>query len=190
MTKRSQGSKARVIRWSAAIVAAVVVGALGLTGIALANFPHFSTATVTTVSSTADSVSLTSGQATATLPNLLFTWTEVGLGNNAGVTYELSTNVTATFGCVNNGSNRPKATNKTTVTEPVGTSATLTSDKNGNVSGSVVVDTSSVSPPAGFSCPQGQTLEALSATFADNTITDTTNNVSATVGDIVVNLGP
>ena len=190
MIKHEPGSLARVIRWSVAIVAAVVVGAIGLTGTALANFPHFRDFSVTTVTTTAHSVSLTSGQAAGTLPDLLFTWTEVGLGCNAGITYGLRSDVTATFGCVNNGSKHPNATNKTTVTEPVASTAELTSDKNGSISGSVVVPTSSVSPPAGFSCPQGQTVEALSATFANNKVTDTTNNVSATVGDIVVTLGP
>jgi hypothetical protein len=170
-------------------VAAAVVGAIGLTGIALANFPHFRTASVTTVSSTADSASLQTGQATTTLPNLLFTWKEVGIGST-NVNYQLQTVVTATFGCVNNGSHNPPATNKTTVTEPVQTTTQLPTDKNGNVSGSVVLDTSAVSPPAGFSCPPGQTEEALSATFSGNTIMDTTNNVSATLGDIMVTLGP
>lgn len=190
MIKHEPGSLARAIRWSVAIVAAVVVGAIGLTGTALANFPHFRDFSVTTVTTTAHSVSLTSGQAAGTLPDLLFTWTEAGLANNAGITYVLRSDVTATFGCVNNGSKHPNATNKTTVTEPVASTAELTSDKNGSISGSVVVPTSSVSPPAGFSCPQGQTVEALSATFANNKVTDTTNNVSATVGDIVVTLGP
>ena len=190
VTGHTPRSLARAVRWSAAIVAAVAVGAIGLTGTALANFPHYKTASVTTVAPAADSASLTSAQTTTALPDLLFTWTEVGLGNNISVTYKIQSDVTATFGCVNNGSNHPNATNKTTVTEPVTTTASLTSDKNGNVSGSVELDTSSVSPPSGFSCPQGQTEEALSATFAGNTVTDTTNNVSAKLGDIVVTLGP
>jgi hypothetical protein len=42
----------------------------------------------------------------------------------------------------------------------------------------------------GFSCPSGQTLVALSATFTNNMITDTTNGVTATDGDISVILGP
>jgi len=170
-------------------VAAVVVGAIGLTGTALANFPHIKTASVTTVAPPAGPASLTSGQVTATLPDLLFTWTEVGLGNT-NVNYIFSTNVTVTFGCVNNGSNHPNATNKTTVTEQPTGSKTLPVDKNGNVSSSFELPIGTVSSPAGFSCPQGQTAEALSATFAGNTITDTTNNVSVTLGDIVVTLGP
>ena len=170
-------------------MAAVVVGAIGLTGTALANFPHFKTATVTTVATTADSASLTPGQASTTLPNLQFNWMEAGIGST-NVTYKISTDVTATFGCVNNGTQHPNATNKTTVTEPVQMTAQLPTDKNGNVSGSVLLPTSSVSPPPGFSCPSGQTEEVLSATFSVNTITDTTNNVSAKLGDIVVTLGP
>ena len=189
MTGHAPRSLARAVWWSAAIVAAVLVGAIGLTGTALANFPHFKTATVTTVATTADSASLTPGQASTTLPNLQFNWMEAGIGST-NVTYQISTDVTATFGCVNNGTQHPNATNKTTVTEPVQTTAQLPTDRNGNVSGSVVLPTSSVPPPPGFSCPSGQTEEALSATFSVNTITDTTNNVSAKLGDIVVTLGP
>ena len=189
MTGHAPRSLARAVWWSAAIVAAVLVGAIGLTGTALANFPHFKTATVTTVATTADSASLTPGQASTTLPNLQFNWMEAGIGST-NVTYQISTDVTATFGCVNNGTQHPNATNKTTVTEPVQMTAQLPTDKNGNVSGSVVLPTSSVSPPPGFSCPSGQTEEVLSATFSVNTITDTTNNVSAKLGDIVVTLGP
>jgi hypothetical protein len=170
-------------------VAAVVVGAIGSTGTALANFPHFKTASVTTVATTADSANLTPGQASTTLPNLQFNWTEAGIGST-NVDYNISTDVTATFGCVNNGSNQPNATNKTAVTEPVQTTAQLPTDKNGNVSASVVLDTSSVGPPPGFSCPSGQKEEALSATFSSNAITDTTNNVSVKLGDIMVTLGP
>jgi hypothetical protein len=170
-------------------VAAVVVGALGSTGTALANFPHIRTLSVTTVAPAPSPASLQSGQDPTTLPDLQFTWMESGLGNIT-VDYQIVTNVTATFGCVNNGSNQPNATNKTTVTEPVQTTVELTTDKNGNISGNVVVHTSSVRPPPGFSCPSGQTEEALSATFAGNTLKDITNNVSATFGDIVVTLGP
>jgi hypothetical protein len=91
---------------------------------------------------------------------------------------------------VNNGSNQPNATNKTTVTEPVQATVALTVDKNGRINGNKVLNTSTVAPPPGFSCPSGQTEEVLSATFAGNTLEDITNNISATVGDIVVTLGP
>jgi hypothetical protein len=168
-------------------VAAVVVGAIGSTGIALANFPHILMLSVTTVPPPSSPASSQSGQDPTKLPNLQFTWTEVGLGNT-NVNYQLDTTVTATFGCVNTGSNHPKATNKTTFTEPVQATVVLTVDKNGNIDGNVVLDTSTVGPPAGFSCPSGQTEEALSATFAENTLKDLTNEVSATFADIVVTL--
>jgi hypothetical protein len=170
-------------------VAAVVVGAIGLTGTALANFPHILMLSVTTVAPTANSASLQSGQASTKLPDLLFTWTEAGIGN-INVDYQLETTVTATFGCVNNGSNQPNASNKMTVTEPVQETVELTADQNGKIDGSKVLGTSSVGPPPALSCPSGQTEEALSATFAGNTLKDITNDVSATFVDIVVTLGP
>jgi hypothetical protein len=146
-------------------------------------------------------VSLESGSATAAglaapstagaateLPDLLFAWTEAGLGT-PDVIYRLETVVTATFGCVNGGANHPKASNKVTITTPLQISVQLAADQNGRITGSVVVDTGSVFP-TDLSCPTGQTLVALSATFAENTITDTTNGVSATDDDISVTLWP
>jgi hypothetical protein len=174
-----------------AIVAALAV-VIGLASPAYANFPHFKTASVSLANSSLASARTAASNTSASgqLPDLSFSWTEVGLGNpGAGVAYTFSTFVTATFGCVNGGGKKPSASNKTTVTEPVGTTATLTVDKNGQITGSVVVPTSSVSP-SGFSCPSGQTLVALSATFTQNKITDETNGVTATDGDISVILGP
>ena len=176
-----------------AIIAAVAV-VIGLASPAYANLPHFKTVSVSLASGSSAAATrsvASSASASAKLPDLVFSWTEVGLGNPvSGVDYTFDTDVTATFGCVNGGSKHPSASNKTTVTEPVGTTATFNVDKNGQITGSIDVPTSSVSPPAGFSCPSGQTLVALSATFKDNTITDTTNNVSAIGGDISVTLFP
>jgi hypothetical protein len=179
----------KVGQLSLAILAALAV-VIGLASPAYANFPHFKSASVSlAASSLATASSATSNaSASAQLPDLLFTWTEVGLGN-PDVVYRLNTVVSATFGCVNGGGNHPSATNKTTITEPLQKVVGLAADKNGQITGSVVLDTSSVSPP-GFSCPKGQTLVALSATFTDNTITDTTNGVTATDEDISVILGP
>jgi hypothetical protein len=175
-----------------AIVAALAV-VIGLASPAYGSFPHFKTVSVGLVagsSGAATRSAASSASPSGQLPDLLFSWTEVGLGNpGAGVAYTFSTFVTATFGCVNGGGKKPSASNKTTVTEPVETTATLTVDKNGQISRSVVVPTSSVSP-SGFSCPSGQTLVALSATFTQNKITDETNGVTATDEDISVILGP
>ena len=122
--------------------------------------------------------------APATLPDLRFTWTEVGLGN-VDVTYEASASVTATFGCINGGSNRPMATNKTAITAPVSTTVQLSADDNGRINGSVDLDTGEVAP-VGLDCPSGQVLAAVSATFTQITLTDVTNNVSVTAADITV----
>jgi hypothetical protein len=174
------------------VMAAATAVIAGLASPAYANLPHFKSASVSLESSSAVSADLgaTSTTSATALPNLLWVWTEVGLGNTANVSYHFDTVVTATFGCVNSGANHPKASNKTTITEPVGASGEFTADENGRISGSQVVDISSVSPPADFSCPNGQTLVPLSATFTNNTITDTTNGVTATDDDISVTLGP
>jgi len=175
-----------VVQLGLAIVAALaVVGGLA-SPVSAANFPHFRTANVSlaggapaggigAIESTTDS---------ADLPDLLYEWTEVGIGR-ADVTYSLDTVVTATFGCVNGGANKPKASNKFTVTEPLELSLTRTADENGRIEDSVILDTNSV-VPTDFSCPQGQMLVAVSATFTNNTITDTTNGVTATDDDISV----
>ena len=173
-----------------AIVAALAV-VVALASPAYANFPHFKSVSVglvtgTSLASARSATSTTS--ASAQLPDLQFTWTEVGVGST-NVDYSLSTVVVATFGCMNGGGKHPSASNKTTITTPVQTSVKLTADQNGKITGSAILDTASVST-GGFSCPSGQTLVALSASFTHNTITDTTNGVTATDEDISVPLGP
>jgi hypothetical protein len=176
---------------SLAMAAAAAVVA-GLASPAYADLPHFKSASVSlTSSSAAAGLGATSTTSAATeLPDLLYVWTEVGIGT-PDVIYRLETVATATFGCVNGGTNHPKASNKITVTAPLETSQDLAADHNGRISGSVILDTGSVSP-TGFSCPSGQTLVALSANFTNNKITDTTNGVTATDDDISVTfpLGP
>jgi hypothetical protein len=189
---------ARAMRYVSVLAVAVLVGIVGFTEAAYANFPHFRTFEVSLTGtaltgiaasdSGAEVAAASASVASPELPDLLFTWTEVGVGQ-PDVVYLLQSEVTATFGCVNAASKLPQAGNKITVAAPLATEATLTSDRNGKISGSVVLDTSSVFP-TGFSCPSGQTLVALSATFAQNTITDTTNGVTATDDDIVVTLFP
>ena len=179
-----------VVQLGFAIVATLAIVA-GLASPAYADFPHFRSASVTLAggSQATAKVSASTDTVSIQLPNLLFNWTEVGLGSG-DVVYSLETVVTATFGCVNGGTNNPKASNKTTVTEPVGASAELAADRNGRITGSIVLVTGSISSPAGFSCPPGQTEAALEAAFTHNTITDATNGVTATDDDITVPLGP
>jgi hypothetical protein len=179
----------KVGRLGLAVFGALAV-VVGLASPAYANFPHFSSASVSLAgSSAATGLGVrSSANESSALPDLLFTWTEVGLGN-PDVVYRLDTVVSATFGCVNGGGQLPSASNKITITAPLRTIVELAVGRNGKITDSVVLDTGSVFP-TGFSCPGGQTLVALSATFTDNTITDTTNGVTATDEDISVTLGP
>ncbi len=192
----SKHNRSRTGRFALSLVAVVAASAVGLLPAGAANFPHFKSFSVTTTSSTTTAqaaAAQTTSTGSAELPDLLYTWIEVGIGN-PDVTYKLSSVVTATFGCVNNGQNPPKADNKMTITQPVAQNTELTADKNGRISGSVPLDMSSVTP-TGLSCPPGQDLTALSASFTQNKITDTTNSdatneVSATAPDITVQLWP
>jgi hypothetical protein len=172
------------------VMAAAAAVIAGLASPAYANLPHFKSASVSLASSSETAAGLAEPAASAAteLPDLLYAWTEVGIGK-PDVVYRLETVVTATFGCVNGGINHPKASNKVTVTSPLQSTIELVADKNGQITGSFVLDTGSVFP-TGFSCPTGQMLVALSATFTNNTITDTTNGVTATDDDISVTLGP
>ena len=104
---------------------------------------------------------------------------EAGLGTNQNIDYALTADATATYVCVNNGGANPSAQNKSTVAGPVIATGTFGSGKNGNVVGSLTV-----SPPASdISCPKGQTLRLASVSYTNVVITDTTNNVSVTLGD-------
>lgn len=189
----SKHTRSRTGRFALSVMAVVAASAVGLLPAGAANFPHFKSFSVTTTggattTAKAAAVAKPTSTGSAALPDLLYTWVEVGIGN-PDVKYEMSSVVTATFGCVNNGQNPPKADNKMTMTTPITQDTELTADRNGRVSGSVVLDISSVSP-TGFTCPPGQVLTALSAQFTQNTITDITNNVSATAPDISVQLWP
>jgi hypothetical protein len=104
---------------------------------------------------------------------------EAGLGTNQNINYTLSADGTATYVCVNKGGSNPSAQNKTTVHGPVSASGTFNSGKNGNVIGSLTVSP----PPSDISCPKGQSLQLASVSYTNVTLTDTTNNISVSLGD-------
>ena len=111
--------------------------------------------------------------------SLTVNFKEAGLGTNQSINYTLSADATATYVCVNKGGSNPSAQNKTTVSGPVSASGTFSSGKNGNVTASLTVNP----PPSDISCPNGQRLELASVSYTDVTLTDTTNNVSISLGD-------
>jgi hypothetical protein len=104
---------------------------------------------------------------------------EAGLGTNQNINYTLTADATATYVCVNKGGANPSAQNKTTVSGPVSASGTFNSGKNGNVTASLTVSP----PPSDISCPNGQTLKLASVSYTNVVLTDTTNQVSVSLGD-------
>jgi hypothetical protein len=130
---------------------------------ALADSPHFIRATGTV---NADG-------------SLTVNFKEAGLGTNQNINYLLSGEGTAIYVCVNRGGANPSASNKTAVAGPVSASGTFSSGKNGQVTASLTVQ-----PPfQDIGCPPGQSQELASVTYTGMTLTDTTNNVSISLGD-------
>jgi len=111
---------------------------------------------------------------------LVVAWDESGVGQQT-VSYALTANGTATYACINGGGNHPKATNKATVNGPVSASGSFPATKNGRIVGSL-----SAGPPSAgsFSCPSGQTLVLASVSYSNIVLTDTTNDVSESLGSI------
>ena len=111
--------------------------------------------------------------------SLTVSFKEAGLGANQNINYTLTADATATYVCVNRGGANPSAQNKTTVAGPVSASGTFNSGKNGQVTASLTVSP----PPSDISCPPGQSLELASVSYTNVTLTDTTNNVSISLGN-------
>ena len=110
---------------------------------------------------------------------LTVSFKEAGLGTNQNITYVLSADSTVTYVCVNRGGANPSASNKTTISGPVSATGTFNSGKNGQVTASLTV---SPPGPGSFSCPPGQSLEIAQVSYTNVVLTDTTNNVSISVG--------
>ena len=111
--------------------------------------------------------------------SLTVSFKEAGLGTNQNIDYVLTADSTVTYVCVNRGGGNPSASNKTTVSGPVSASGTFNSGKNGQVTASLTVQPVG---PGSFTCPPGQSLEIAQVTYTNVVLTDTTNNVTATLG--------
>lgn len=117
------------------------------------------------------------GKVTAKLDgnNVQVCFKEAGLGNSQSIDYTASADSTATFVCVNNGGNCPKAANKKTVSGPVTASGTFSSVKNGSIRQCLTLE-----PPdaGGFTCPGGQKLTLSAVSYSGIKITDDTNDIT------------
>src|SRR5215217_9775331 len=110
--------------------------------------------------------------------SLTVNFKEAGLGTNQLINYTLTADATATYVCVNRGGANPSASNKTAVAGPVTASGTFNSGKNGQVTASLTAQ-----PPfRDIGCPPGQSQELASVSYTDIVLTDTTNNVSISLG--------
>jgi len=101
-------------------------------------------------------------------------WKEAGLGSNELISYTLSADATANYGCFNNGGNHPQATNKETVNGPVAATGQFSSGKNGNINQCL-----SAGPPSAgaFMCPSGQTRKLICVLYQNIKVTDNINDI-------------
>lgn len=89
-----------------------------------------------------------------------------GLGKNETLTVTANAYATATYACVNKGGKIPSDPKKTDVSGNTSAFANLTSDKNGQITGTLTLQ-----PPAStLSCPPGQTDTLLSVTYSNVTV--------------------
>ena len=143
-------------------------------GIVLADSPHFVSASTSIDTAGCTGLPQPSGCGDATV-----SFKEAGLGSAVTVNYDFSGNATADYGCINGGGKHPQASNKEASGGPVSSTASFTSTKAGNITGSFSV--APPPPPGTFSCPSGQTAVLADVTYSDLALTDTTNSIDATV---------
>jgi hypothetical protein len=114
---------------------------------------------------------------------LIVTFDEAGVGQQL-VNYTLGSvtnpiQASATYACINGGGNHPKASNKEDLNGPLGATNFSEEPKNGRVKAST--------PPTGplsagsFECPSGQKLVLAKVSYANITLTDTTNGITTAV---------
>ncbi len=132
---------------------------------AWAQSPHFiGTATVSAISSDG---------------SISVSFKEAGVGNNVLISYAFGGNWVADYGCVNKGGNHPSASNKTAESGTLNVTGSFESGKNGSINGSLTF--TPPSPDTELSCPGNQVAVLADISYTGLTLTDTTNNVAATL---------
>ena len=111
---------------------------------------------------------------------------EAGLGDNQNIDYTLTADVSATFGFVNNGGNVVMGV-PWFVTGETLASDTLSSDKNGNIVGTL---TGAALTP-NLAQPNGNNWRlVIDVSYTNVSLNDTTNGVSVSVADQSINTFP
>ena len=100
-----------------------------------------------------------------------------GLGDSVSVTVSATADASATFVCQTKSGQCPNAANKTTVNDEVSTSGAFSSDKNGTVSGCLVLTPPG---PGNFACPPGQSLVLSKVTYSNIAVDSTPIGSAAT----------
>ncbi|MGH2709644.1 MAG: hypothetical protein ACRDH9_00355 [Actinomycetota bacterium] len=108
--------------------------------------------------------------------SLVVSFKEAGLGNNQTVTIEARADFTRTDSCVNGGGKVPSDPKKTVTQGTTSKSGNFTSDKNGNINGSLSLTTSTT-----LKCPPGQKATLLSLSFTNVRVSDLTNGVTRSI---------
>jgi hypothetical protein len=130
----------------------LMVGVVGVTATAaLADSPHF-------IKTPQASLNTTTGELTVSFK-------AAGLGNVPSADFTLSADATAVYGCFNNGSNHPQATNKEGPTA-VSTSGTFPV-RNGQTTGSLTLEPL---PNSSLSCPGNQEVRLISVSYENVTL--------------------
>jgi hypothetical protein len=118
---------------------------------------------------------------------LVVDFKEAGLGDNQNIDYQLTGDVNATFGLVNNGGNvvqgQPWSSTNTLLA-----SGTFNSGDNGNITATLTSQTPS---DPNLKVPNGNGWHVVfDISYTNLVLTDTTNNVSTSVPDASLNTFP
>lgn len=142
-------------------------------------------ATLTITAGSASAAKFKSASATINSNGtLVITFKEIGLGDRQGVTYQVSANASATYACINNGGNRPRAANKTGVQQPLSAGTSGQATRNGTFTCNGCLSLGPVACDAGcLTCPGTMTKKLLNVSYTNITLTDTTNGVSVSIGN-------
>ena len=95
--------------------------------------------------------------------NLAVSFKIAGLGANETITVTTTGQASGQYACINRGGNHPQASNKEDFAGPVSASGEFTSDKNGNVIGTLTL----TPPPSTLVCPGNQKLVLANVTYTD-----------------------
>jgi hypothetical protein len=109
--------------------------------------------------------------------DLAVAFKEAGLGNTP-VTYTATATAGGSCACVTHSGNCPAAANKF---PPIGVTGTVTIPpaRNGQITGTVIVEEPDCTQVAPSQCPNGQTNTLVSISYSDITLTDETDGVSS-----------